>query len=170
MDLSKIIDDLRQRFNLNIHINWSALEGSNVKRDTRVEVHLKQVPLSTLIDFILLEAGGGDMKLAYHVRGGVIFISTEEALAHQTVVRTYDLTDLLGSAYGTRRFANTPILRLERAGGEGTGGRPAPGHQGFGGGGSVFGGGGGGEPAIEAYEMATIDSVIELIRSVVRPE
>src|SRR5262249_19043259 len=157
IDLAKIMDDLRKRFNLNIHVNWSALEASDVKRDTRVEIHLKQVPLSTLLDFILIEAGGGEPKLAYHARGGVVFVSTAEALARQTVLRTYDLTDLLGSAYGTRRFANTPILRLERAGGEGTGGKPTTGQQSEGG--SIFGGGGfNGEAAVEPYEMISIDS------------
>src|ERR1043166_8153635 len=42
VDLSKIIDDLRQRYDLNIHVNWSALENSHVRRDTRIEVQLKQ--------------------------------------------------------------------------------------------------------------------------------
>src|SRR5262249_7074518 len=96
---------------------------------------------------------------------------TNEALSHQAVVRTYDLTDLLGSAYGTRRFANTPILRLERAGGEGTGALPArpPASSGQG----VFGGGGGGnfeEPEAEPGEFVGIETIIQIIQSTVDPE
>ena len=178
VDFTKVVDDLRQRFDLNIHVNWSALEAAGVRRDTRVELLLKQIPLATLLDYVLIEAGGGAKEpLAYHVRGGVLIISTEEALSRQAVRRAYDVTDLLTSGYATRRFANTPILRLRRAGGEDAGGTPmgygAAGSQPTGGGG-LYGGGGGGATMAEApaapAEFVEIQSLIELITQTVDPE
>lgn len=187
IDFSKIIDDLRERYQLNIHVNWSSVSSAGVERDARVEVKLSKVPLSTLMDFILVAVGGPKADLGYEVHRGVILISTRDDLSRKTVVRAYDLTDLMRSGYSMRRFANTPILRLRLAGGEATGGQPVidaaavavqPGGIGGGGGGGVFGGGAGAFPVEAEYEEAAavaatfedIAEAIDLMQSLVEPE
>lgn len=186
IDFSRIIDDLRDRYQLNIHVNWSSVSTAGVERDARVEVRLKQVPLSTLLDFILVAVGGTRADLGYEVHRGVILISTRDELSRKTVVRAYDLTDLIRSGYNTRRFANTPILRLRIAGGEATGGVPIAdagsaaaqqsGGMGGGGGAGLFGGGGAGvdvemeEEAAVAATFEHIDEAVDLVQSLVEPE
>ena len=56
IDFEKIIQELRDRHSLNIHISWTELEAAGVRRDQRIEMKLKSVTLSTLLDLLLREA------------------------------------------------------------------------------------------------------------------
>ena len=178
-DFDDIIEDLRERFELNIHVSWKVLEALGIRRDQRLEVRLKRVSLATLLDMILREAAPTPAELAYAVEGGVLVISTQDALVRKTVVRTYDITDLIESGYALRRFGNTPVLSLDLTGREFVGGeeRTAPGGGGgFGGGGGGRGGGGGGifgEPGEDPQwlrSMERIQELVDLIQENVNPE
>src|SRR4029453_17394151 len=50
IDFEKVIQDLRERFNLNIHVSWTNLEAGGVRRDRRIEVQLKKISLAPLLD------------------------------------------------------------------------------------------------------------------------
>lgn len=184
VDFNKVLDDLRKRFDLNILVNWTALDAVGIARNKRTEIHLKQVTLDTMLNNVLAIIGGDDTELGFCPMNGIIVISTKEDLARRTIKRVYDVSDLLGSQYELRRFANTPILRLQLAGGETTGGAavasippPQP-KGGTGGGGSagggLFGGGGGvsraPEPAAQAATFVDVDRIVELIETTVDPE
>jgi hypothetical protein len=170
VDLSNIIDDLRQKHNLNIHVSWAALEAAGVKRDVRIEIHLKHVALSTLLDILLREARvGGTEQLAYHVQDGVLVISTGEQAREDTILRTYDIADLVESGYATRRFANTPVLGLQVTGREYVGGDVRKESSGGGGGGAgIYG-----EPRAErarTSDMERVQQIVDLLENQVDPE
>ncbi len=143
-DFARIIQDLREQHDLNIHVSWSVLGEMGVRRDDRLEIRLCDVTLATLFGMILKEAGGADQLLGYTVEGGVLVISSARALTRNTIVRTYDITDLIESGYSMRRFANTPVLGLDVTGREFVGGEKIDKRRGGGGGGFSGGGGGGG--------------------------
>lgn len=143
-DLARIIQDLREQHDLNIHVSWSVLGEMGVRRDDRLEIRLSDVTLATLFGMILKEAGGADQLLGYTVEGGVLVISSARALTRNTIVRTYDITDLIESGYSMRRFANTPVLGLDVTGREFVGGEEIDTPRRRSGGGGSFGGGSGG--------------------------
>ena len=183
IDFERVIDDLRERFELNIHVSWTQLEKIGVRRDERIEVKLKQVSLATLLGIVLREVSDPIDPLNYIVNNGILTISAGRMTREPTLLRTYDVTDLIESGYAIRRFANTPVLGLELTGREFIGGelRRAGGGGGFDGGGGGGGGGGGkggggsifGDPSDEAdrrTEMERIQQIIDLILDSVEPD
>ena len=122
IDFERVIDDLRERFELNIHVSWTQLEKIGVRRDERIEVKLKQVSLATLLGIVLREVSDPIDPLNYIVNNGILTISAGRMTREPTLLRTYDVTDLIESGYALRRFANTPVLGLELTGREFIGG------------------------------------------------
>ena len=178
IDFERVIDDLRERFELNIHVSWSQLAEIGVRRDQRIEVKLKQIPLATLLDIVLREVADADVSLDFVVSDGILRITSSELTREPTVLRTYDVTDLIESGYAIRRFANTPVLGLELTGrefiggerrretdkGEGRSGKGG----GRGGGGSIFGDPGD-DPDYRS-EMERIQQIIDLLETSVDPD
>lgn len=179
IDFERVIDDLRERFNLNIHVSWAQLEKIGVRRDERIEVKLKQIPLATLLDIVLREVGDAEFSLNFIVSNGILRITSSELTREPTLLRMYDVTDLIESGYAIRRFANTPVLGLELTGREFIGGElRREGGGGFGGGGGGGGGRGGGgaifgDPGDEADRrtvMERLQEIVDLIVDSVDPE
>ncbi|MCH8316721.1 MAG: hypothetical protein IIA64_12180 [Planctomycetes bacterium] len=173
IDFERVIDDLRERFDLNIHVSWSQLAEIGVRRDQRIEVKLKQIPLATLLDIVLREVGDPDVSLNFIVSDGILRITSSDLTREPTVLRTYDVTDLIESGYAIRRFANTPVLGLELTGREFIGGElrreaSGGGGEGSGGGGSIFG-----DPSDDfddRSEMERIQQIIDLLMMSVEPD
>jgi len=174
VDLEDVIDGLRAEHGINIHISWKQLAAAGVRKDDRIELTLRQVSLATLLDMILREASPDVIDpLAYSVRDGLLIISTREFLAQDTVLRTYDITDLIESGYSIRRFANTPVLGLQLTGREFIGGERRETTAQGGGGGGGAGGGIYGDPEDEAERpsaMERVQQVIDLIVESVGPD
>ncbi len=177
IDFERVIDDLRERFNLNIHVSWTQLEKIGVRRDERIEVKLKQIPLATLLDIVLREVGDPEFSLNFIVSDGILRITSRDLTREPTVLRTYDVTDLIESGYAIRRFANTPVLGLELTGREFIGGefrREGGGGGGFGGEGGGGGGGGSifGDPSDidRSTVMELIENIIGIIQDNIEPE
>ncbi len=177
IDFERVIDDLRQRFELNIHVSWSQLAEIGVRRDQRIEVKLKQIPLATLLDIVLREVGDPEVSLNFIVSDGILRITSSDLTREPTLLRMYDVTDLIESGYAIRRFANTPVLGLELTGREFIGGefrREGGGGGGFGGGGGGRGGGSifddPGPVADRPSEMERIQQIIDLLQASVEPD
>ncbi len=170
MDLDRVVDDWRDRFGLNIHVSWGQLERVGVRRDDRIEIKLKQVPIETVMDIVLREASGSTDLVKYIVSSGILMISTEDIVREPRVLRTYDVTDLIESGYALRRFANTPVLGLKLTGREFVGGEAKRG----GGGGGAHGGSGIlGDPEDDPdrlSEMELIGGIIDLLLELVEPD
>ncbi len=174
VDFSKVVDDLRERYGLNIHVAWNAMEDSGVRRDDRVTVELRQVPLATVLEMVCQELGDDPEAISYGVRAGVVVIAPGAELRRARVTRPYDVTDLIESGYATRRFANTPVLSLELTGREFVGGEmiartgSAAKAGGTGGGGGVFGDPGDEEP--HPSRMERMQEIVDLLTSTVDPD
>ncbi len=174
-DLVKVIDELREKHGLNVQISWSVLDAAGIRKDRRVELRLKDVPLSVLLDNIVreIDASGGTL-LGWAVDRGVVIITNRAALDRQTLLRAYDVRDLIESGYAIRRFASTPSLGLATTGREWVGGDATPKVEGkgFGGGGGGGGGGGNifGDEADDPTRMEKIESLVQLLMEQVDPE
>lgn len=109
--LGDALDFLRDVSGANISVNWKALEGINVTRDTQVNLHLTGVPLRKALDLLLTEAGGGD-TVTYVVDDGVIEVTTRELADHMMVTRVYPVEDLIMIIPD---FTDAPQFSLEAA-------------------------------------------------------
>jgi protein involved in polysaccharide export with SLBB domain len=97
LGFEKVIDALRDKAQVNIFVNWKALDGAGIDRDTPVTIDLKNVALRKALTTLLSEAGGTKLKLGYTIDDGIITISTQEDLesAKYQLVKVYDIRDLL---------------------------------------------------------------------------
>src|SRR5688572_4661606 len=133
--LADAIDFLRDVTAANIVVNWRALEGAGVTRDTLVNLQLRNVSLKKALSLVLSEASAGE-GVTWTVDSGVIEVTTTELANAKVYTRVYPVGDLLMEI---PNFTNAPNFSLDQnqASGGGGGG-------GGGGGQSLFGGGGGG--------------------------
>lgn len=168
-DLVKVIEELRSNHGLNVQIAWNVLDNAGIRKDRRVELRLQNVPLSVLLDNIVREIDPTGAQLGWAVDRGVVIISDRAALDRRTLLRAYDVRDLLESGYAIRRFASTPSLGLATTGREWVGGDRMQADAAGGGG---VGGGGGqlfGEPSDDPTRMEKIQSLMDLITNQVDP-
>jgi len=178
-DLVRVIEDLRTRHGLNVQVSWGLLDSLGLRRDHRVEIRLRDVSLTVLLDGLLREIDpNGARDLAWGVENGVVVIATRHAIGRRTILRVYDVRDLLESGYALRRFANTPVLGLELTGLEHVGGEDRVATGGGSGGGGFGRGGGGGEaggifgsPGSDpTSRMERVQAIVDLIERQVDPE
>jgi hypothetical protein len=109
--LGDALDFLRDVSGANISVNWKALEGINVTRDTQVNLHLTGVPLRKALDLLLTEAGSGD-TVTYVVDDGVIEVTSRELADHMMITRVYPVEDLIMIIPD---FTDAPQFSLEAA-------------------------------------------------------
>jgi Flp pilus assembly secretin CpaC/tetratricopeptide (TPR) repeat protein len=101
MELSQVFEFLRDVSGANIHVKWRALALESIEPATTVNVHLSSVTFRKALDTILEdvatggEPGVGETGLGYVIDEGVITISTKADLGKQTVVRVYDIRDMI---------------------------------------------------------------------------
>ncbi|MDP7288402.1 MAG: hypothetical protein QGH94_10455 [Phycisphaerae bacterium] len=101
MELSQVFQFLRDVSGANIHVKWRALALESVEPATTVNVHLSAVTfrkaLNTILEDVATggEPGVGETGLGYVIDEGVITISTKADLGKQTVVRVYDIRDMI---------------------------------------------------------------------------
>ena len=93
--LENVIGYLRTVTGANIFVQWNVLENAGVFRDTQITMNLTNVAAQKALDLILDEAGGQTARLGYTIEDGVVIVATEEFLTRKTVLRTYDIRDLL---------------------------------------------------------------------------
>ena len=101
MELSQVFQFLRDVSGANIHVKWRALALESIEPATTVNVHLSNVTFRKALETILQdvatggEPGVGATGLGYVIDEGVITISTKSDLGKQTVVRVYDIRDMI---------------------------------------------------------------------------
>ncbi len=78
--LADVVDFLRDVAQVNIYVNWRALEGVGIDRNAPVSVRVRDVPLAKVLRLVLDEVGGGTVELDFVMEDGVISISTAEDL------------------------------------------------------------------------------------------
>ncbi|MDP6636618.1 MAG: hypothetical protein QGG42_17100 [Phycisphaerae bacterium] len=101
MELTQVFQFLRDVSGANIHVKWRALALESIEPATTVNVHLSSVTFRKALDTILEdvatggEPGVSETGLGYVIDEGVITISTKADLGKQTVVRVYDIRDMI---------------------------------------------------------------------------
>lgn len=80
---------------VDIFTNWDLLAAAGFSREAKVTLHLRNTKLSKALSILLDSVGGEKTKLGYTLDGGVITISTFDDLARYTIVRVYDIRDIV---------------------------------------------------------------------------
>ncbi|MHC4294830.1 MAG: type II secretion system protein GspD, partial [Planctomycetota bacterium] len=147
-EFSEVISFLKDITGANIYVNWNALSMMGIDRTAPVNVQLKDVMFRKALE-IILDDVGGVTPLSFLIDGGVITISTKEALSRRTLTRVYDIRDLI---LRVPDFTG-PSIDIAQAGEES--------------GGAVFA-----EEDSEAEELekaAIIENIIALIQETIEP-
>ena len=158
--LEQVIEFIRDISGVSIDPRWSALEQAGVTRETPVKVKLSGVTIEKALRTIL-EGVSTVTPLGYVIDEGVITISTKDDLARQTIVRVYDIRDLI---IRVPNFSG-PSIDLENVGGNNVGGNNASTS------GGLFGNvsdNEGEENQISRQEL--IDNILEMVRSTIAPD
>lgn len=109
--LEEVVESLDTRYELNLLVEWPALEAAAIERDARIDIRLEQVPLAVLVDAVLDQAGAGEVDLGYEVIRGVLTVATGEHLSRYTHLRIYHVGDLLARGYAMHRYGKLPERR-----------------------------------------------------------
>jgi hypothetical protein len=144
--LRDAMDFLREVSNVNLHVNWKALDAAGVTADTPVNMKLRAVTLRKVMNLLLTEASGG-ATLTWYLEEGVIEVTTREIADAEMFTIVYDVSDLLiqpptmmpqmmPSSFGQNSSGGG------YGGGGYGGGRSSGGYGGGGYGGGGYGGGG----------------------------
>jgi hypothetical protein len=147
--LRDAMDFLREVSNVNLHVNWKALDASGVTADTPVNMKLRTVTLRKVMNLLLTEASGG-ATLTWYLEEGVIEVTTREIADAEMFTIVYDVSDLLiqpptmmpsmvPSSFGQSSSGGGGGYGGGSSGGRSSGGRSSGG---YGGGGGGYGGGG----------------------------
>lgn len=146
--LENVISQLRAINDLNIQVNWNALEFAGIDRDTEITLQLKGITLEKALRVILDDAQAlVGIPLSYVLDQGVLTVSTDDDLQQQLVTHLYDVHDLLQTR---PNFYELPDFDVDVSGG--------------GGGGDVFG-----EIDIEEDEEDPVERLRTLLMNVVAP-
>jgi uncharacterized membrane protein YgcG len=92
---SDAVDFLRDVTAANLVVNWRALEGAGVTKDTVVNLKVRGVSLRKALSLLLAEAGGADGAITYTVDEGIIEITTTELADRKMTTPIYPVGDLL---------------------------------------------------------------------------
>ncbi len=92
-DVLKFFQDFAQ---VNVDVDWRALEAAGVTRDAPVSLNLTNVTCRTLLDRVLAKVGDAGLgKADWTVLDGVVTVSSDEAIRKNTHLAIYDVRDLI---------------------------------------------------------------------------
>ncbi len=92
--LQGVLEQLAELAGTTIAVQWRELESAGVAPDTPISLHVRGLPLRTVLWLVLRQAAT-DTELAYEARESLILVSTREFYDKQLVVRIYDVTELV---------------------------------------------------------------------------
>ena len=94
--LRQVVERLNQECNARIGVDWRVLETAGVRPETPIFVQTQGLPLRRVLDLVCADAGSGQVKLSYRASDdGIVFLSTADNLSRETIVRIYDVRDLI---------------------------------------------------------------------------
>lgn len=93
-----VVEYLRNVTGINLFVNWKSLEAAGIAPNTTITLQLSNVPADKALRLILDQVGGELVSLGYTIDEGVVTISTRDQINQNTVIRTYDIRDLLVQA------------------------------------------------------------------------
>ncbi len=182
--LEQVVSYLQQVSGVDIYVDYKALGNAGIDRSTPVTLKLQDTSVATALERVLEQLGEGQDRPQWDVQDGVLTVSSDEAMRKRTMLRVYDIRDLLMQV---PTFDNAPKLDLDNAlnqgqnSGGGSGGGGGGGSGGFGGGGGGGSGGGSGSsgsifgtsskdeaPRLSRDEL--VQQIVQIIQENVDPE
>ena len=163
--LEDAVDFLRDVSGTNLHVNWRALEGVGITKQTPVTMQLSDVPMRRVLRSLLDECGGPN-QLTYFVDDGIIEITSRELADSQMITRVYPVEDIVveipNFAGPTLDLANQNS-QVSGGGGGGGGGGSSSGL--FGSGSNTTGNG----VDQQTTKQQRADSLVDTIKQTVQP-
>ena len=102
--LQEIVDFLQQKHQLRIRLDEQALTDAGLDTESRVNLVINEVPLSTSLTLLLENVNG--TKLGYYVDRGILFITTSDRMEGEDKLRFYDLSgDIENLAQAVEAYA-----------------------------------------------------------------
>jgi hypothetical protein len=92
--LDQVLAYLADVCGVEIEVDWGVLGAAGVARNARVNVRLRDVSVAEALRQTLASAAE-DVKLAYHMEGGRIRVSTRDEFSKHLVTRVYDVRDII---------------------------------------------------------------------------
>ena len=109
---------------IDVDVDWDALEEINVRRDDPVTLSLRNKPLQAVLERVLARVGDPAFgeKAWYTVQDGILLVSSDRALRRNTYLEIYDVRDLVVEI---PEYRNAPQFDLNQIlqGGRGGGGQ-----------------------------------------------
>jgi len=189
--LGQALDFLRDKGGLSLDVNWNLLATVGIDREGTEcgPISLENVKIESALQIILDNSSAAlDVSLGYEVIDGTVCVSRPDHLDRHTIVRVYNVRDLLNEPFSAREseiivqtISASAAPATSGAAATGTGGSGGIGYGGGGGYGGMMGGMGGyggggitpeGKPAIvqqvieqliETREEALLDSLKEAV-------
>ncbi len=188
--LGQALDFLRDKGGLSLDVNWNLLAAVGIDREGTEcgPISLENVKIESALQIILDNSSAAlDVSLGYEVIDGTVCVSTPAHLDRHTIVRVYNVRDLLNEPFSAREsevivqtISASAAPATSGAAATGAGGNGDSGYGGgggYGGMGGMMGGYGGavrleGKPAIvqqvieqliETREEALLDSLKEAV-------
>ncbi len=100
VSLSDAMDYMRSAMQVNLVVQWRALESAGIDRSTPVTVELRNIPAGNVLRHILQDVGGSSVRLGMMIDGGTLIVSTEEDVSAHVKTILYDVSDLIISPDG----------------------------------------------------------------------
>jgi len=117
--MKNVLGEIAEKSGANLYIDWITLEGVGIEQDGTVELRLRDVPLSTVLDVVLDRLPGSIEPAAFDVDDGIVVITSRRQLKMGAVTNEDDISDLL----------NLPVDSGEKTNGEPTPGKAGEGNE-----------------------------------------
>lgn len=111
--LEDVIQAFREQTGLNVYVKWGAFQAVGIDRKTPVNIKLANLTAATALATILEDVGGVN-PLGDVIDQGVVKISTRDDLAKETIIRIYDVSDLIAASPLTPDEKAVLTLAMER--------------------------------------------------------
>ena len=111
MGLEQVFEFIGETSGVNVHVRWPAMAVVGVKPTDTVTVQLSNTTARGILEDVLNTINGGNAKLGYVINEDVVTISTRSDVGDPTIVRVYDIRDILCPELESRSV--TP--RLDRS-------------------------------------------------------
>lgn len=151
--IDDIFSFMRDVANLNLYVNWPALEAVGIDRSTPIQLKLRNIRMGKVLDLALNQASAGGVPLTWYVSDNIVYITTKQIADQDMVTRIYPIQDLLLQIPNYRPPTFTPSQ-----GGSG------------GGGGSPFGTSEDNDRFDENATEEMGQKIVELIMTLIEPE
>lgn len=118
--LEGVLNNIQELSDINIAVDWADLDATLVEpaREKPISLQLKNLKTRTVLKEVLTQAGG-EVRLDYQVRDGVLRIASKDRLDQDKYVLAYDVRDLLAEVPNAKRpdLDGTRVVAADAGGG-----------------------------------------------------